>query len=89
MRPVKLVFSAFGPYADKSEIDFDALGGRGLFLVTGPTGAGKTTIFDALTYALYGKASGDLRSDAMLRSHYADPKTPTYAHLTFEHNGKR
>ena len=87
MRPHVLTMSAFGPYADEQTVDFDRLGGKGLFLITGDTGAGKTTIFDAITYALYGKMSGD-RDDSYVRSHFADPRTTTYVRLTFEHDGK-
>ena len=72
MRPEKLTISAFGPYADKTEIDFSKLGEGGLYLITGDTGAGKTTIFDAITYALYDRTSGGTRDGNMMRSQYAD-----------------
>lgn len=88
MRPKKLIISAFGPYAKRTEIDFEKLGTSGLYLITGDTGAGKTTIFDALTYALYGEASGSIREPDMFRSMYAAPDTPTETELTFEYNGK-
>lgn len=88
MRPKRLVMSAFGPYAGRTELNMDALGNKGLFLISGETGAGKTTIFDAISYALYGKASGSNRSDAMLRSQYATDATPTFVELTFEYGGK-
>ena len=87
MRPHVLTMSAFGPYADVQIVDFDKLGNKGLFLITGDTGAGKTTIFDAISYALYGKMSGG-RDDGYLRSHFASPETETYVKLTFEHGGK-
>ena len=89
MRPHKLTISAFGPYAGKTEIDFDKFGLQGLFLITGDTGAGKTTIFDAITYALFGEASGSSRDDSMFRSTYADPNVPTFVELQFEYGCKQ
>lgn len=88
MRPIKLKISAFGPYAGVTELDFDKLGTGGLYLITGNTGAGKTTIFDAITYALYGAPSGNNRDISMLRSKYADDSTPTEIELRFSYNGK-
>lgn len=88
MRPLKLIMSAFGPYAEKTEINFEALGKNGLYLITGDTGAGKTTIFDAITFALYGEASGDNRQFEMMRSKYADEKTPTEVELVFSYADK-
>lgn len=88
MRPIKLTVSAFGPYAGKTEFDFDKLGTGGLYLITGDTGAGKTTIFDAITYALYGDPSGNNREVSMFRSKYADIKTPTFVRLLFNYKGK-
>ncbi len=89
MRPEKLTISAFGPYAGKTEIDFSRLGDRGLFLITGDTGAGKTTIFDAITFALYGEASGNVRESGMFRSKYAQEQVPTFVELEFIYQGKR
>ena len=88
MRPLKLTIAGFGPYAGAQELDFEALGTSGLYLIAGDTGAGKTTIFDALTVALFGKASGDSRKDDMLRSKYARAEDPTYVELTFTYNGQ-
>lgn len=88
MRPVKLVMSAFGPYAGRVEIDFEKLGTRGIYLITGDTGAGKTTVFDAITFALYGEASGENRDVKMLRSKYARPETLTEVQLTFLYGEK-
>ncbi len=89
MKPLLLKMSAFGPYAREAEVDFSRLGEGTVYLITGDTGAGKTTIFDGITYALYGEASGTSRDDArMLRSKYARPETPTYVELTFEVRGR-
>lgn len=89
MRPLELKMSAFGPYAGEEVINFDALGEQGLYLVTGDTGAGKTTVFDAITYALYGEPSGDTRKAEMLRSKYAQSSVPTFVELTFLCRGKK
>lgn len=90
MKPVKIIMSAFGPYAGLTEIDFSLLGDTGLFLIAGDTGAGKTTIFDAISFALYGEASGgrERRRNKSFRSDYASSKTETYVELTFTHKGQ-
>lgn len=88
MRPIKLTMSAFGPYASRTVLNLDELGNNGLYLITGDTGAGKTTIFDAITYALYGEASGNTRDPSMFRSKYAESSVPTEVELVFTYAGK-
>lgn len=87
MKPKRLEMSAFGPYAGSAVIDFDKFGGGGLYLICGDTGAGKTTVFDAISFALYGEASGSARETSMLRSKYADDETPTFVSLEFSDGG--
>ena len=88
MRPIKLILSAFGPYASKIELDLAKLGENGVYLITGDTGAGKTTIFDAITFALFGKPSGDIRDVKTLRSEYAKEEIETYVELDFLYHGE-
>lgn len=88
MKPTKLILCGWGPYRDKQEIDFEKLDNRGLFLITGATGAGKTTIFDAITYALYGSMSGNVREKNSVRSDFAKENTPTYVELFMTHGGE-
>ena len=88
MRPLKLTMAGFGPYAGVQELDFQTLGHSGLYLITGDTGAGKTTIFDAITFALFGESSGNNREANMLRSKYAKAEDPTYVALTFAYGDK-
>ena len=90
MKPLKLVINAFGPYIDKTEIDFTQLGENGLYLITGETGAGKTTVFDALSFALFGQASGSVRSNSQsLRSDFAKENNITYVDLEFLSGGEK
>ena len=88
MRPSLLTISAWGPYPEKVTIDFTKFQEGSIFLITGPTGAGKTTIFDAISYALYGNVSGMNRDKATVRSDFAAPDTDTYVDLTFSHKDK-
>ena len=89
MKPIKLALSAFGPYADRApDIDFERFSEKGLFLISGDTGAGKTTIFDAVCYALFGEVSGSYRKTQNLRSEYAKPETESFVEFTFSHQGK-
>ena len=81
--------SAFGPYAGQASIDFSLLGTSGIYLICGDTGAGKTTIFDAISFALYGEPSGSFRKARTLRSDFAAPDVKTYVELEFEHRGRR
>ena len=89
MRPIKLVMSAFGPYAGVAEVDFENFSGNGVFLITGDTGAGKTTIFDGISFALYGEASGgrNRRAGRSFRSDFAALTDETYVEFTFMHRG--
>lgn len=88
MRPVELEMTAFGPYAGTERIDFSAFGRSSLFLVTGDTGAGKTSIFDAISFALYGEASGRVRETKGFHSDFASRSAQTSVSFTFEHEGK-
>ncbi|PEI92385.1 exonuclease [Bacillus pseudomycoides] len=90
MRPLQLIMTAFGPYKQREVIDFSDLGDHRIFAISGNTGAGKTTIFDAICYVLYGEASGEERSDtSMLRSQFADDNIYTSVELTFQLKGKQ
>ena len=87
MKPINLEISAFGPYKEKVEIDFSKLGESGIFLITGDTGAGKTTIFDAIVFALFGEVSGSNRQVSTIRSDFADNNIDTYVIFDFIHKG--
>ena len=88
MKPINLTISAFGPYKDKVVIDFTKLGENGIFLITGDTGAGKTSIFDAISFAVFGEVSGSNRPIQSIRSDFADPETETFVELEFLHKNK-
>ena len=88
MRPLNLIITGFGTYCQRTQINLELLGSQGLYLITGDTGSGKTTIFDAITYALYGNVNGENRTVSMIRSSFAGPETPTEVELTFEYRGK-
>lgn len=87
MRPLTLTMSAFGPYAGVTKVAFDELGEQGLYLITGDTGAGKTFLFDAIVFAMYGEASGNARESSMFRSKYAEADAETYVTLRFLYHG--
>lgn len=89
MRPLQVTIEAWGPYKDKVVVDFTKFNQGSLFLITGPTGAGKTTVFDAITFALYGDVSGKTREKGTLRSDFANAGEDTYVELLFEHRGKK
>lgn len=88
MRPLTLTMTAFGPYAGSQTVDFATLNREGIFLITGPTGSGKSSIFDAIAFALYGETSGSIRESASLRSQYADPDVVCQVEYTFELRGE-
>ncbi len=88
MKPTYLKLSAWGPYAKEAVVDFEAIGKKGIFLITGPTGAGKTTLFDGITFALFGEVSGEIREKDSLRSDFSAADRQTYAELHFTHQGE-
>jgi len=83
MKPISLTMQAFGPYRDTISLDFNTLEGHSMFLISGPTGAGKTSILDAIVYALYGEPSGEVRKTDAIRSDFAEPHTMTRVEFTF------
>lgn len=87
MKPLRLVMRAFGPYPRRHEVDFSLFGNSGLFVISGDTGSGKTMVFDAICFALYGQSSGSLRDPRQLRSQFALPDEPTGVQLNFSHGG--
>ena len=89
MRPLELTFQAFGSYPGKESVDFRALSQRGLFVVAGPTGAGKTSVFDAMVYALFGVLPGARSSEGRERSDFAEPTTETFVEFEFQVQGGR
>ena len=88
MKPIRLTMSAFGPYAGVVELPLEQLGDEGLYLICGDTGAGKTTIFDAIAFALFGETSGSARGTKSLRSDFAQPDADTYVELEFSYRGQ-
>ena len=88
MKPITLTLCGWGPFRDSQTVDFTKLSENGIFLITGQTGAGKTTVFDGITYALYGNMSGEIREKNSVRSDFAEDDTPTFAELVMQHNGE-
>lgn len=89
MKPERLILSAWGPYAEEADVDFKSAGEEGLFLITGPTGSGKTTLFDGISFALFGEVSGSIRENSSLRSDFATAERDTFVRLFFVHKNQR